>query len=65
MGMHKYETIVRLADADALLERLEGRPLWAVEKDHARRSVDGGRARSPRGWSFSSEASASGFPRRS
>jgi tRNA G18 (ribose-2'-O)-methylase SpoU len=40
MGMHKYETIVRLAHADALLERLEGRPLWAVEKDHARISLD-------------------------
>ena len=39
MGMHKYETVVRVADAAALLEATAGRPLWAVEKDDARRSA--------------------------
>ena len=40
MGMHKYETIVRVTDVDALVDRLGGRPLWAVEKDSARVSLD-------------------------
>lgn len=39
MGMHKYETLVPLAGPDELLRATEGRPLWAVEKDHARRSI--------------------------
>ncbi len=39
MGMHKYETVVRVADLDALRSAVSGRPLWAVEKEHARRSV--------------------------
>jgi tRNA G18 (ribose-2'-O)-methylase SpoU len=39
MGMHKYETIALVGDVPALLEHARGRPLWAVEKDHARRSV--------------------------
>lgn len=39
MGMHKYETIVRVPDVDALVESLGGRPLWAVEKDSARVSL--------------------------
>jgi tRNA G18 (ribose-2'-O)-methylase SpoU len=39
MGMEKYETIVRVADAEELFARAAGRPVWAVEKDHARRSV--------------------------
>ena len=39
MGMHKYETVVALADAEELVRRTRGRPLWAVEKDHARRSI--------------------------
>src|SRR5258708_24930383 len=41
MGMEKYETIHRVADADALFARVRGRPVWAVEKDHARRSIVG------------------------
>jgi len=32
MGMHKYETIVRVADGRGLLEAVRGRPVWAVEK---------------------------------
>jgi tRNA G18 (ribose-2'-O)-methylase SpoU len=39
MGMEKYETIRRVADVPALRRAVAGRPLWAVEKDHARRSV--------------------------
>ncbi len=43
MGMEKYETVVRLADDDALFDvaraRGERRPVWAVEKDGARRSL--------------------------
>jgi tRNA G18 (ribose-2'-O)-methylase SpoU len=40
MGMHKYETIVRVESAESLLAIVRGRPLWAVEKDRARRSLD-------------------------
>jgi tRNA G18 (ribose-2'-O)-methylase SpoU len=39
MGMEKYETVVRLADDDALFAHARGRPVWAVEKDAARRSL--------------------------
>jgi tRNA G18 (ribose-2'-O)-methylase SpoU len=39
MGMHKYETIVQVAGPDELTGAIAGRPLWAVEKDHARRSI--------------------------
>jgi tRNA G18 (ribose-2'-O)-methylase SpoU len=39
MGMHRYETIVEVADAEALFKTVRGRPVWAVEKDHARRSL--------------------------
>jgi tRNA G18 (ribose-2'-O)-methylase SpoU len=39
MGMHKYEEVRHLRDPAELFEALAGRPLWAVEKDHARRSV--------------------------
>ncbi len=39
MGMQKYETVVRLQGVGELLEHVRGRPLWAFEKDHARRAV--------------------------
>jgi tRNA G18 (ribose-2'-O)-methylase SpoU len=39
MGMEKYEQVVRLSDDAALLERIAGRPLWAIEKDHATMSL--------------------------
>ena len=39
MGMEKYERIVRLPDERALLEHVRGRPLWAFEKDAAKRSL--------------------------
>jgi tRNA G18 (ribose-2'-O)-methylase SpoU len=39
MGMEKYESILRLPDEAAFFEVAKGRPLWAVEKDHARRSL--------------------------
>jgi len=39
MGMEKYETIVRVDGDDDLFARVRGRPVWAIEKDHARRSL--------------------------
>ena len=39
MGMEKYESIVKLADDDAFFAHAAGRPVWAIEKDHARRSL--------------------------
>jgi tRNA G18 (ribose-2'-O)-methylase SpoU len=39
MGMQKYETVVHLAGPEELLRATAGRPLWAVEKDYARRSI--------------------------
>lgn len=39
MGMEKYETIVRVPDEDALFAHVTGRPVWAVEKDHARTNI--------------------------
>ena len=33
MGMERYETIVELADDDALVRHVGARPMWAVEKD--------------------------------
>jgi tRNA G18 (ribose-2'-O)-methylase SpoU len=39
MGMHKYETIREVADCASLLAAIEGRPLWVLEKDLARRSI--------------------------
>jgi tRNA G18 (ribose-2'-O)-methylase SpoU len=39
MGMEKYETIRRVAGDDAFFAAVQGRPIWAVEKDHARTSL--------------------------
>ncbi len=39
MGMEKYESVVRVADEDAFFAHIVGRPLWAVEKDHATTSL--------------------------
>jgi tRNA G18 (ribose-2'-O)-methylase SpoU len=39
MGMHKYETVVDVAGVEELRKMIAGRPLWAVEKDGARRSI--------------------------
>lgn len=33
MGMERYETIVELADDDALMKHVGARPMWAIEKD--------------------------------
>ena len=41
MGMHRFEKIVEVDDEAALLAAVAGRPLWAVEKDHARVSIHG------------------------
>jgi len=39
MGMHKYETLVRVPDEAGLFNAVQGRPLWAVERERARRSI--------------------------
>lgn len=39
MGMEKYETIVRVPDVAGLFEAVEGRPVYAIEKDRATRSL--------------------------
>src|SRR5687768_12029504 len=39
MGMEKYESVVRVANEDALLAHVRGRPLWCLEKEHATRSL--------------------------
>jgi len=39
MGMHRYENIRVFENDDAFLEHVRSRPLWAIEKDHARRSL--------------------------
>jgi tRNA G18 (ribose-2'-O)-methylase SpoU len=39
MGMEKYERVTRVPDDAALLAAVQGRPLWALEKDAARRSL--------------------------
>jgi tRNA G18 (ribose-2'-O)-methylase SpoU len=39
MGMHRFESIVRVPDTSALLDAVGQRPLWALEKDHSRRSI--------------------------
>jgi tRNA G18 (ribose-2'-O)-methylase SpoU len=39
MGMEKYESIVRVADEDALVAHTSGRPMWCLEKEHATRSL--------------------------
>ena len=39
MGMEKYESIVTVPDDAAFRAHARGRPLWAIEKDHARRSL--------------------------
>jgi tRNA G18 (ribose-2'-O)-methylase SpoU len=35
MGMHRYETIVSCRDEDDFLGRIDGRPLYSIERDHA------------------------------
>ena len=35
MGMQRYEHVVSLRDDEAFFEHVRGRPLWAIEKDHA------------------------------
>jgi tRNA G18 (ribose-2'-O)-methylase SpoU len=39
MGMEKYEQVERVADEAAFLAHVQGRPIWALEKDAARRSL--------------------------
>jgi tRNA G18 (ribose-2'-O)-methylase SpoU len=39
MGMQHFEEVVVLRDEPAFFEHIQGRPLWAVEKDHATQSL--------------------------
>jgi tRNA G18 (ribose-2'-O)-methylase SpoU len=39
MGMHRYETIRTFGDEQEFVRHIGHRPLWAVEKDHATRSL--------------------------
>jgi tRNA G18 (ribose-2'-O)-methylase SpoU len=39
MWMEKYETLERVPDDEAFFARARGRPVWAIEKDFAKRSV--------------------------
>jgi tRNA G18 (ribose-2'-O)-methylase SpoU len=39
MAMEKYETISPVDDEAAFLDYVAGRPVWAVEKDHARIAI--------------------------
>src|SRR5262245_36124581 len=39
MGMDKYETIVECPDEAIFLEKIHGRPLIGLERDHARTSI--------------------------
>src|SRR5271168_1880031 len=39
MGMEKYEQVERVADEAAFLAHVRGRPIWALEKDAARKSL--------------------------
>ncbi|MGA3123459.1 MAG: TrmH family RNA methyltransferase [Polyangiaceae bacterium] len=61
MGMEKYETIRRFADVTQLIHTLHDRPLWAIEKDHARRSIRSVRA-FPRGVVFAFGSERFGLP---
>ena len=39
MGMQRYENIVECPDEASFLERIEGRPLYCVERDHAKTTI--------------------------
>ena len=39
MGMEKYESIVRVTDTDSFYAHAAGRPVYAIEKDQATRSL--------------------------
>ena len=39
MGMEKFESIVKVPDADAFFVHAAGRPVWALEKDAAKRAI--------------------------
>ncbi len=39
MGMERFETVTRVADDEAFFSHVAGRPVWAVEKDFAKKSL--------------------------
>ncbi|MCU0654464.1 MAG: hypothetical protein MUF64_03980 [Polyangiaceae bacterium] len=38
-GMHHLEEVHRLPDVEAFFERVQGRPVWALEREFSRRSL--------------------------
>ncbi|MCC6644530.1 MAG: TrmH family RNA methyltransferase [Polyangiaceae bacterium] len=40
MGMHRFETITRVDGEHAFFAHVAGRPVWAFERERARRSLD-------------------------
>jgi tRNA G18 (ribose-2'-O)-methylase SpoU len=44
MGMHHLEEVHRLPDVEAFFERVQGRPVWALEREFSRRSLYEARA---------------------
>lgn len=44
MGMHRFEHVERVADESAFFERMQGRPIWALEREVARSSLYAHRA---------------------
>jgi len=39
MGMQKYESVIRVEDDDGFFAHAQGRPVWALEKEAANRSL--------------------------
>jgi len=39
MGMHRYENLVSCPDEDSFLAAVRGRPLYAIERDHAETTI--------------------------
>lgn len=39
MGMHKLEDVVRVADSEAFFAYVEGRPVWALERERCTRTL--------------------------
>src|SRR5262249_38569504 len=60
MGMQKYETIVECESEAEFLERVRGRPLIGVERDHAKRTL--WEAEMPKGLVFVFGSEDAGLP---
>ena len=40
MGMHRFEQVVRVPDEETFFRYVAGRPLWGLEREPARRSLE-------------------------